>query len=276
MKSLLNYILEAKSFKCYIMIGLPGSGKSTWIKENLPKDIGIVSKDLIRRDLGIIKDQNDKAIGDKTQEKEVKRIYHEKLDQLLKEEKDFVIDNTNIGSSLTHILNQIKKHNNKSISKCSAIGVNIKTPVEVCMKRRDNCIPKKVYDQMLQDFKYLTKDDVDEVINVEYDESIKEALDNNLLWKIDKYFSKDDKERKDFYSLVDYCRDNPSFNQKDIMKYLETHPFKNLKKFVDFIDDVIKQETENRDYTYILSVILKQLIMNKRECLKYTNKKEEA
>ena len=276
MKSLLNYILESKSFKCYIMIGLPGSGKTTWIKENLPKDIEIVSKDLIRQDLGIIKDQNVKAIGDKEQEKEVKKIYHEKLEQLLKEGKDFVIDNTNIGSSLTHILNQINKHNKKSISKCSSIGVNIKTPVEVCMKRRDNCIPKKVYDQMLQDFKYLTKDDVDEVINVEYNENIKEALDNNLLWKIDKYFQRDDEGRKYFYDLVDYCRDNSSFNKKDIEEYLEEHPFNNLKKFIDFIDDVIHQETENRDYAYILSVILKQLIMNKTECLKYTNKKEEA
>ena len=276
MKSLLNYILESKSFKCYIMIGLPGSGKTTWIKENLPKDIEIVSKDLIRQDLGIIKDQNVKAIGDKEQEKEVKKIYHEKLEQLLKEGKDFVIDNTNIGSSLTHILNQINKHNKKSISKCSSIGVNIKTPVEVCMKRRDNCIPKKVYDQMLQDFKYLTKDDVNEVINVEYNENIKEALDNNLLWKIDKYFQRDDEGRKYFYDLVDYCRDNSSFNKKDIEEYLEEHPFNNLKKFIDFIDDVIHQETENRDYAYILSVILKQLIMNKTECLKYTNKKEEA
>ena len=276
MKSLRQYIFESRNFKCYIMIGLPGSGKSTWIKNNLPKDIEILSKDLIRQELGIIKDQNIKAIGDKSQEKEVRKIYHKRLDDLLNKEKDFVIDNTNIGSSLMHILNKIKNHNKKS-NTCKSVGINIKTPLEVCMKRQNNCIPKSVYDQMKQDFRYLTKDDVDEVINVEYNKkNIKEALDNNLLWKIDKYFSKDDQERKEFYSLVDYCREQTSFNKKDIEEYLKEHPFKNLKKFIDFIDDVIQQETENRDYAYILTVVLKQLIMNKRECLKYTNKKEEA
>ena len=95
MRSLIQYIYESKSFKCYIMIGLPGSGKSTWIKNNLPKNIEIVSKDLIRQDLGIIKDQDVKAIGNQEQEKEVKNIYHNKLEELLEQGKDFVIDNTN-------------------------------------------------------------------------------------------------------------------------------------------------------------------------------------
>ena len=276
MKSLIQYIYESKSFICYIMIGLPGSGKSTWIKNNLPKNIEILSKDLIRQDLGIIKNQDVKAIGNQEQEKEVKNIYHNKLEELLEQGKDFVIDNTNIGSSLTHILNRINAHNKKSISKCKSIGVNIKTPLEVCKKRRDNCIPEKVYDQMLQNFKYLTNKDVDEIINVEYKENIEEALDDNLIWKIDKYFNKDEEERKYFYDLVDFCRDNRSFNKKDLEEYFKDHPFKNLKKFVDFIDDVIKSEDENRDYTYKLTVILKQLISNKREYSKYTNKKEET
>lgn len=103
---------------------------------------------------------------------------------------------------------------------------------------------------------------------------IYEALDNNLFWKIDKYFERDNQERKDFYDLVDYCRKQTSFNKNDIDEYLKEHPFKNLKKFIDFIDDVIKQETDNRDYTYILTVIIKQIIMSKTD--KYTNKKEEA
>ena len=147
------------------MVGLPGSGKSTWIKENLHKDIEIISKDLIRQDLGIIKDQNIKAIGDKQQEKEVKRIYHQKLEDLLNKEKDFVIDNTNIGHSLTHILNQIRKHNKKQ-NNCISVGVNIKTPKEVCMKRRKNCIPKKVFDDMEKELTWLTEQDCDKIINV--------------------------------------------------------------------------------------------------------------
>lgn len=275
MISLYEYIFEARNFKCYIMIGLPGSGKSTWIQNNLSDDIEILSKDLIRQKLGIIKNQNIKKIGDRQQEKEVKKIYHEKLEELLDKEKDFVIDNTNIGSSLTHILNKIKNHNKKNHN-CQSIGVNIKTPLEVCMKRRENCIQKSVYDMMIKDFRYLKDNEVDKLINVEYDKKIDEALDNNLVWKIDKYLDRDENERKDFYDLVDYCRDNKAFNQKDLEEYLTDHPFKNLKKFVDFIDDVINPDLDNRDYIYKLTVILKQLITNKEEYLKYTNKKENA
>jgi len=102
---------------------------------------------------------------------------------------------------------------------------------------------------------------------------INEALDNNLVWKIDKYLNKDENEKRYFYELVDYCRNNKAFNKKDIEEYLTEHPFKNLKKFIDFIDDIVKPDLENRDYTYKLTVILKQLITNKEEYLKYTNKK---
>lgn len=102
---------------------------------------------------------------------------------------------------------------------------------------------------------------------------LNEGLDDNLDWKIDRYFYKDNKGKKEFYELIDYCRDNKAFNQKDLEEYFKDYPFDNLKKFVDFIDDNIKLGIENRDYIYKLSVILKQLITNKEEYLKYTNKK---
>jgi len=274
MISLRQFIFESrKTFKVYIMVGLPGSGKSTWIKNNLPENIEILSKDLIRQDLGIIKDQNIKAIGNKEQEKEVKSIYHDKLLELLNKEEDFVIDNTNIGHTLIHIFNQIHKHN-KYNHNCETVGVNLKTPVEVCQKHREN-IPKKVYDDMLKELRYLTDKDCDKIINVEY-KDIKESIDNNLNWKIDKYFERAEVERKQFYDLVDFCRENPAFNKKDLEEYLKDHEFKNLKKFVDFIDDVIKQDTEGRDYVYILMVAIKLVINSDKECLKYTNKKENT
>ena len=105
---------------------------------------------------------------------------------------------------------------------------------------------------------------------------INESIDNNLFWKIDHYFKTKPQERRDFYNIIDYCRENTVANSKQLEEYLKEHPFENLKKFVDFIDDVIKSEDENRDYTYKLTVILKQLISNKREYSKYTNKKENT
>ena len=39
--------------KIYIMIGCPGSGKSTLIKRNLVEDFPVVSRDIIREELGM-------------------------------------------------------------------------------------------------------------------------------------------------------------------------------------------------------------------------------
>lgn len=162
MKSLKQFILEShKTSKVYIMIGLPGSGKSTWIKDNLDKDIEIISKDNIRKELGIMDEDQVKKIGDKEQEKEVKKIHNERFENALKEGKDIVLDNTNIGKTLTYILQKSHQY------KAETIGVNIKTSKEVCMKRRENCIPKKVYDDMDKELKWLTEEDCDKIINVE-------------------------------------------------------------------------------------------------------------
>ena len=65
MKSLISYIFEKQNpFNVWIMCGLPGSGKSTYIKEELPKNIEIINQDSIRVELGIMKDDEHKAIVD--------------------------------------------------------------------------------------------------------------------------------------------------------------------------------------------------------------------
>lgn len=162
MKSLKQFILESqKTSKVYIMVGLPGSGKSTWIKNNLSKDIEIISKDNIRKELGIMSKDQIKKIGDKEQEKQVKKIHNERFETALKEGKDIVLDNTNIGKTLTYILQKSHQY------KAETIGVNIKTDKETCMKRRENCISKEVYDNMEKELKWLTEKECDKIINIE-------------------------------------------------------------------------------------------------------------
>lgn len=100
-------------------------------------------------------------------------------------------------------------------------------------------------------------------------EFIRESIDDNLFWKIDKYFEKSVKERNQFLSLVRYCRKNPGFTDKDVEKWIKENEFINLKKFVDFVDDVVKIDTTDRDYTYILYKIIKLVIANKSEGEKY-------
>lgn len=102
---------------------------------------------------------------------------------------------------------------------------------------------------------------------------INESLEDNLFWKIDKYFENHDNEKKIFIDMIDYFRDHPGFNKKNIEDYIQDKEFKNMKKFLDFLDDIVKQEDTNRDYNYILYLVIKNIILNKVEGEKYTNKK---
>ena len=161
MKSIINYIKESLNifenqnpFNVWIMVGLPGSGKSTYIKEELPKNIEIVNQDSIR--------VNHKAIGDKEQEKEVTRINDERINELIRQRKDFVIDNTNIKTG------RVENY----YSKLNKAGANVKiviidTPKDVCKKRRNDCIPEKVIDDMelgINKVKKTFKDNKDTII----------------------------------------------------------------------------------------------------------------
>ena len=102
---------------------------------------------------------------------------------------------------------------------------------------------------------------------------IKESFEENTFWKIDKYFERNDFERKKFIKIIDYFRDHPGFTTQQVKEYIEEHEFKNLKKFIDFLDDIIKPSTTDRDYNHILYMLIKRIISDKNEGEKYTNKK---
>ena len=144
MKSLITYLFEKQNpFNVWIMCGLPGSGKSTYIKEELPKSVNIISQDYIRQELGIMKDDEHKAIGNSEQEKEVTRICLERIDNAIKERKDFVIDNTNIKAGrVQNYYDKLKK------AGANVQIIIINTPKEICKERRKEHIPEKVIDDM--------------------------------------------------------------------------------------------------------------------------------
>ena len=163
MKSITTYLFEKQNpFNVWIMVGLPGSGKSTYIKDKLPKNIEIINQDSIRVELGIMKDDVHKAIGNKEQEKEVTRINDERINELIKQRKDFIIDNTNIK------VGRVENYYNK----LNKAGANIKiiiidTPKEICKDRRKENIPEKVIDDMqlgLDNVKKSFKDNKDTII----------------------------------------------------------------------------------------------------------------
>lgn len=84
-----------KTSKVYIMCGIPGSGKSTYIKDKLG-DIEVISRDIIRHELGYSSSVDEKIIGSREQEKRVTEVANERMIKLCEDNVDFVIDNMNL------------------------------------------------------------------------------------------------------------------------------------------------------------------------------------
>lgn len=104
--------------------------------------------------------------------------------------------------------------------------------------------------------------------------SINEEIDDNIFWKIDTYFQNNEDELKSFNGLVDVCRANKGFNTSTIDAYLSGNELlsKNQKKFVDFIEDTIHPDTSiTKDYNAAFTNIIKTVIGNKTDGIKYTN-----
>lgn len=88
--------LKHKSVCCYIMVGLPGSGKSTKAKEIAEKnDAVIISRDDIRVELGFCK-ADEKYLGSQEEENLVTDMFNSRLINNVKANKNVVIDNTNL------------------------------------------------------------------------------------------------------------------------------------------------------------------------------------
>lgn len=82
-----------KAINVYLLIGLPGSGKSTFINNNLT-GATVISRDIIRYELGMC-GENEKIIGTKDEENNVTKIFNEKLINAAQLGNDIVLDNMN-------------------------------------------------------------------------------------------------------------------------------------------------------------------------------------
>ena len=105
---------EKKEHQFVMMIGLPMSGKSTWIQNFLKEnnDFTIASRDDLILELGGNKTYNEayKSIDSK----EVNKLFNERVDQLIKERKNILFDLTNMSrkwrkKTLNKLPNSYKK-----------------------------------------------------------------------------------------------------------------------------------------------------------------------
>lgn len=160
MKNLKDYIFESNKFNVYLMCGLPGSGKSTWVKETHP-EAEIVSRDIIRAELGFTKDADEKVVLTKEQEEQVTQKEHELIKRYSNKKKSFAVDDLNTGRYRKDLIRTLKRYG------AHVIGVNVKTPIETCIERRKGQIPADVIRKIADNMQFITKDEVDEVVNVE-------------------------------------------------------------------------------------------------------------
>lgn len=151
--------MPTKNPTAYVMIGIPGSGKSTWVKNNIPW-VTVVSRDIIRAEMGLC-GIGDKIVGDRLQEQEVTEKEYQKMQELCDSGIDFAIDDINTGKYRKQLVDFLRKNNYK------VIMVRINTPLEVCQKRRKGQIKPEVIERIYNSIIEPTVDECDEIVQAE-------------------------------------------------------------------------------------------------------------
>lgn len=146
--------------KAFLMVGLPGSGKSTWIKNSLPSDVVVISRDIIRYKLGYTSGVDEKAVLSKDAENSVTSYERAMIYNNLRKGNDIVIDDINTGKYRKEMIDFLRSYG------AEVIGVRMNTSLDTCIKRRDGQIPaanmKDIQNKMIP----LMDDEVDSVIDV--------------------------------------------------------------------------------------------------------------
>lgn len=156
MKEMMN---PEKEFTVYVMCGIPGSGKSTWASNNHP-DLPIVSRDIIRAELGYTSGVDEKAVLTREQEEEVTVEENRIIANYCKNRHSFIIDDTNSHPKFRKILLDTLRSYGAHI-----VGVNMDTPLDMCIKRRNGQIPPEAIERMYGRRVPFEDSDVDELVS---------------------------------------------------------------------------------------------------------------
>jgi len=143
-------------FTMYVMIGVPGSGKSYYIEKCL-KDAVQISRDLIRTEIGI---KGEKPQGNKEQESHVTEIFNERMLECCKNKQDFVIDNTNVRKMYRDAYTDMTLRFMPRI-----VYVYIEAPdLQTYKDRRKGMMPLEVIDRMWSQFDFPEPTEYNEMI----------------------------------------------------------------------------------------------------------------
>lgn len=92
---------------------------------------------------------------------------------------------------------------------------------------------------------------------------INEQLEDNLYWKLDKWFYNKDEQKQKFIDIVSQCR--KSKPNKDTIDFMLNSIGFDSKKFVEFVMDDPQNQNQNEinDYSYIMQKTIDTIIANK-------------
>lgn len=152
---------DRDNFKAYIMIGLPGSGKNTWIERNLPDTVNSICRDDIREEIAYGNVIGRKLLLSKKDEDLVTRVVNERIELMCKRKMDFVINQTSLKRKYRDDLKEtIRKHGNPKI-----IYVYVEPPsLDDCHARRIGEIDWAIIQRMWNGFDFPDKSECDELI----------------------------------------------------------------------------------------------------------------
>lgn len=148
--------------KLYIMCGVPGSGKSSWIAnhmDDIPGTVSVQSRDMVR--FSLVKEDEPYF----SKEKEVFDTWTSKIKKDLKIYDNVIADATHLNAaSRTKLLRKL----GESLKGVEIIAIMIETPLETCLER--NALrsgrEKVPEEQVVAAYKRKTKPKFEEGIDV--------------------------------------------------------------------------------------------------------------
>lgn len=98
-----------------------------------------------------------------------------------------------------------------------------------------------------------------------------EELDDNLFWMLDKWFERNEKQAQEFIEIIVKCKqEGAKVNIDNLKKYIKgTQLESNLHEFINFVDNDLEPQ-QNKDYIYVLKLIIEMIIGNKSKTNKYS------
>lgn len=140
-----------------ILIGLPGSGKTTYAQNTYP-DYTCLSFDSIRKEMGIMT-KNEKRMGSPEQEAMVRDVFQKRLSNAINEVKEIIIDNTNLRRNYRKPLVDIARKNGYNVSIVIVKTLSLKENIH----RRAGQISPDVIVRMAEGYEYPQPDEYDTI-----------------------------------------------------------------------------------------------------------------